>query len=180
MHSACNESAHARCVAFWHGADGVHSAAALARLQQLCLSLCSCVNAVRMRYVCLYMRVLARGEMCIHWVVGLFLCSVSCGRRGRSGCWSCIMQAHRRTTLPFCLIGSTDAVVSAMRDTSIFMSLYRVAISGWPSRTWRAAQSERISRHGGCALALRMAVSAGRPLEPGGPLAWAAVSIKAC
>ena len=28
--------------------------------------------------------------------------------------------------------------------------------------------------------ALRRAVSAGRPLEPGGPLAWAAVSIKAC
>ena len=118
--------------------------------------------------------------MCINWVVGEFLCSVSHGRRGGSGCWSCMVQAHMRTALPFCLIGSTDAVVSAMRDTSIFMSLYRVVISGWPSRTWRAAQSERISRHGGCALALRIAVSAGRPLEPGGPLAWAAVSIKAC
>ena len=60
------------------------------------------------------------------------------------------------------------------------MSFYRGAVSGWPSRTWRAVQAERIIRQGGLALALRPAVSAGRPLEPGGPLAWAAVSIKAC
>ena len=29
VHSACNESARARCVAFWRGADGVHFVAAL-------------------------------------------------------------------------------------------------------------------------------------------------------
>ena len=116
-----------------------------------------------MRYVRHYMRALARGERCINKVVGGFLCSVSCGRRGRSGCWTCIMQAHRRTALPFYLIGSTDAVVSAVRDTIIFMSLIGLLFRGGP-----AARGELPNQRGSAgmeAVRLRCAwqsVQAGR------------------
>ena len=50
---------------------------------------------------------------------------VSCGRRGRSGCWSYIMQAQRRTALPCFLSG---------RLTRLYLwcvtRTFRVTISG--------------------------------------------------
>ena len=57
------------------------------------------------------------------------------------------MQAHRRTALPFYLIGSTDAVVSAVRDTIIFMSLIGLLFRGGP-----AARGELPNQRGSAGM----------------------------
>ena len=73
------------------------------------LAVCPCVSAVRTRGRCLYSRAYARAlierDVPHCWAARGFLSSESWARWVRSCCWSCIMQAQRRTALPCSLSG---------------------------------------------------------------------------